>query len=88
MSKKTIINKFKTLFLMLCSKLDNMTVNVSEIMEGYRKPKHSYSFPNSHDLFFEIKSLNVKLAEDILTNNKHLVLDFDYFRMTALHWAA
>jgi len=88
LSKKTIINKFKTLFLLLCTKLDNMTVNVSEIVERYRKPKHSYSFPNSHDLFFAIKSLNVKLAEDMLTNNKNLVLDFDYFKMTALHWAA
>ena len=88
LSKGNILIKFKKFFLLLCSKLENMTVYIDEIIERYRKPKHSYFFPNSHDLFFAIKSLNIKLAEDILNNNKNLVLDFDYFRMTALHWAA
>ena len=36
----------------------------------------------------EIMPHNLKMAEDLLNSNKNLVLDFDYFKMTALHLAA
>jgi hypothetical protein len=88
LSKKLLYAKFKKELIFLSSKLNNISVYINEVIENYRKPKHSYFYPNSHELFFAIKSRNLKLAENILNTNKNLVLDFDYFRMTAIHWAA
>ena len=66
----------------------NMSVFLSEIISNYKLPKHSYSSQSTHKLIFAIKSKNEKLVNEILDNNKNIVLDFDFFNMTALHWAA
>ena len=88
LTKKNLFRKFKKVLIFLSSKLSNISIFLNEIIENYRKPKHSYYFPNSHDLFFAIKSKDIKLTEKILDSKKYLVLDFDYFKMTALHFAA
>jgi hypothetical protein len=88
LSKKVLHYKFKKFIIFLSSKLNNLSIYMSEIIDNYKKPNNSYYFPSSHELFFAIKSKNLKLAENILDNNKHIVLDFDYFQMTALHIAA
>ena len=88
LTKKNLFNKFKTALIFLSSKLNNISIFISEVIEKYQKPRHSYCFPNSHDLFFAIKSKNIKLVDKLLDAGKYLVLDFDYFKMTALHLAA
>ena len=88
MDRKALNTKLKKFIIFLSSKLSNISIFFSEVIENYHKPKHSYYFPNSHDLFFAIKSKNLKLAEKLLDAEKYLVLDFDYFKMTALHLAA
>ena len=88
LTKKNLFRKFKKVLIFLSSKLSNISIFLNEIIENYRKPKHSYYFPNSHDLFFAIKSKDIKLTEKILDSKKYMVLDFDYFKMTALHFAA
>ena len=88
LTKKSLFNKFKRSFIFLSSKLSNISIFMNEIIEQYRKPKNSYFFPYSHDLFFAIKAHNITLSEKILNSHKHIVLDFDYFGMTALHLAA
>lgn len=88
MDRKALNTKLKKFIIFLSSKLSNISIFFSEVIENYHKPKHSYYFPNSHDLFFAIKSKNLKLAEKLLDVEKYLVLDFDYFKMTALHLAA
>ena len=88
LTKKNLFNKFKTALIFLSSKLSNISIFISEVIEKYQKPRHSYYFPNSHDLFFAIKSKNIKLVDKLLDAEKYLVLDFDYFKMTALHLAA
>ena len=88
LTKKNLFNKFKNALIFLSSKLSNISIFISEVIEKYQKPRHSYYFPNSHDLFFAIKSKNIKLVDKLLDAEKYLVLDFDYFKMTALHLAA
>ena len=88
LTKKNLFNKFKKALIFLSSKLNNISIFLSEVIEKYRKPRHSYYFPNSHDFFFAIKSKNLKLVDKLLDSEKYLVLDFDYFKMTALHLAA
>ena len=65
-----------------------MTVYLGEILTNYKKPKNCYGFQATHDLFFAIKTKNFKLTNIILDKYKYIVLDYDYFEMTALHWAA
>ena len=87
-NKKSLFNKFKKYIILLYLKLDLMSVYLGEILTNYKNPKTCYSYYATHDLFFSIKTKNLKLANSILDNNKYIVLDYDYFYMTALHWAA
>jgi len=86
--KKLLFYKIKKYIILLNSKMQMMSVYLNEIISNYKLPKHSYSSQSTHKLIFAIKSKNEKLVNEILDNNKNIVLDFDYFNMTALHWAA
>ena len=86
--KKVLFNKIKKYIILLNLKIQMMSVYLDDIISNYKIPKHSYSSPSTHKLIFAIKSQNEKLVNEILDNNKNIVLDFDYFNMTALHWAA
>ena len=86
--KKLLFYKIKKYIILLNSKMQMMSVYLSEIISNYKIPKHSYSSPSTHKLIFAIKLKNEKLVNEILDNNKNIVLDFDFFNMTALHWAA
>ena len=87
-NKKALLYKFKKSMILLHLKIDAMTVYLGEILTNYKKPKNCYGFQASHDLFFAIKTKNYKLTNIILDKYKYIVLDYDYFKMTALHWAA
>ena len=88
MNKQALFYKFKKSMILLNLKIDAMTVYLGEILANYKKPKNSYGFQATHELFFAIKNKNYKLTNNILDAYKYIVLDYDYFRMTALHWAA
>lgn len=87
-NKKILFNKFKKIILLIHNKLKTMSVYLGEIIATYRIPKMCYGFFATHDLFFAIKTKNYTLANNILDKHKYIVLDYDYFNMTALHWAA
>lgn len=87
-NKKALFNKLKKYLILLKSKLTMMSVYLNEIIENYKIPTASYGFFNTHELIFAIKSKNIKLASNIIDNNRNIVLDYDYFNMTPLHWAA
>ena len=87
-NKKQLFYKFKKFIIHLSLKIDRISVYLGEILATYKNPKNCYGFPATRDLFFAIKTKNLKLANQILDNNKYIVLDYDYFSMTALHWAA
>jgi len=86
--KKILFYKIKKCIILLNSQIQMMSVYLNEIISNYKIPNHSYSSPSTHKLIFAIKSKNEKLVNEILDNNKNIVLDYDYFNMTALHWAA
>ena len=72
--------------ILLNSKLEMMSVYLDEIIKYYKVPNHSYGFPATHELLFSIKTKNLKMVNALLDKYKYLVLDYDYFYMTALHW--
>ena len=85
--KKLIYYKFKKFMILLNSKLEMMPVYLDEIIKYYKVPNHSYGFPATHELLFSIKTKNLKMVNKLLDKYKYLVLDYDYFSMTPLHWA-
>ena len=87
-NKKLLYYKFKRFMLLLNSKLDMMSVYLEEIIKYYKVPKFSYGFSATHELLFSIRTKNLKMVNSLLDKYKYLVLDYDYFSMTALHWAA
>ena len=86
-NKKLLYYKFKRFMLLLNSKLDMMSVYLEEIIKNYKMPKSSYGFSATHELLFSIRTKNLKMVNALLDKYKYLVLDYDYFSMTALHWA-
>jgi len=85
--KKLLYYKFKKFMILLNSKLDMMPVYLKEIIKYYKVPRHSYGFPATHELLFSIRTKNLKMVNKLLDRYKYLVLDYDYFSMTPLHWA-
>ena len=85
--KNLLYYKFKRFIILLNSKLDMMSVYLEEIIKYYKVPKYSYEFSATHELLFSIKTKNFRLVNNLLDKYKYLVLDYDYFSMTALHWA-
>jgi ankyrin repeat protein len=86
-NKKLLYSKFKNFMLLLNSKLEMMPVYLDEIIKYYKVPEHSYGFPATHELLFSIRTKNLKMVNKLLDKYKYLVLDYDYFNMTPLHWA-
>ena len=86
--KKYIYDKIKKSIISLYLKFINMNVPLDEILKNYVTPKNSFYFGFTKDLFFAIKTKNILLFNSIINSNKFLVLDFDYYQMTALHFAA
>jgi len=85
--KKLLYDKFKKFMILLNSKLEMMPVYLDEIIKYYKVPKHSYGFPATHELLFSIRTKNLKMVNKLLDKYNYLVLDYDYFSMTPLHWA-
>ena len=85
--KKLLYYKFKRFIILLNSKLEMMSVYLEEIIKYYKLPKFSYGFSETHELLFFIRTKNLKEVNKLLDKYKYLVLDYDYFSMTALHWA-
>ena len=85
--KNLVYNKFKKFMILLNSKLEMMPVYLDEIIKYYKLPKYSYGFPATHELLFSIRTKNLKMVNKLLDKYKYLVLDYDYFNMTPLHWA-
>ena len=87
-NKKILFNKFNKYIILLNSRLKMMSVYLKEIIATYKIPKTSFGYSSTHELFFAIRTRNYILSSKILDNYKYIVLDFDYFNMTPLHWAA
>lgn len=80
--------KFKKAVIYLMTKIKNLQVDISEIIKTYRLPRYSFACLRTRELIFAIRTKNLSSANELLDKYKFMVLDFDYFHLTALHWAA
>ena len=87
-NKKNLLEKFKEIIIKLSKYLKQLSVNVSEIINNYKFIKICLTYSQTRDLISAIKSKDISKCNEILDSYKFIVLDYDYYYLTPLHWAA
>lgn len=84
---KPLMQKLKRIIIRNVEYIRRLNVSLEEIFRKYKRSSIAFSYYKTEDLILAIRNKNYELCCDILNNFKHLVLDFDYFHYTPLHWA-
>ena len=85
---KTLLNKLKRFIIKKIVYIKHLSISLKDILNDYKISKIAFAFPQTEHLIMEIRNKNYNLCCNILDRYKHIVLDFDYFHSTPLHWAA
>ena len=85
-TKKPLLERFKNIIIKISSFLKTRNISESEL-RNYKLIDQSFSYPETSELINAIKIKNLDLCYHIIDNHKYIVLDFDYFYLTPLHWA-
>ena len=85
-NKKYLMEKFKNFILRISQYLKHRKIKKEEI-KRYKLIKQSFTYGLTKTFIDSIKSKNYDLCHSIIERNKYLVLDFDYYYLTPLHWA-
>ena len=85
-NKHSIIERFKRTVIKLSNFIKQRKIPEKEF-RNYKLIEHSFTYPETEDLINAIKIKNLDLCYKILDSHKYIVLDFDYFYLTPLHWA-
>ena len=86
--KSLIFQKFKKKLREINLINKYLKIPMSEIIKEYKISNQIYNFEETRILKFFIKVKNLKQVLNILKINHNLVIDFDQFHMTPLHYAA
>lgn len=62
-------------------------MDIQYVMKHKIFSKKPYEKPLSKELIHAAKKNNVEELRNLLEMNPYLVFDFDYYNMSALHWA-
>ena len=84
---KALMNKIKTLIIRNSEYIKLLDVSLEEILTRYKRSPTSFSCFKTEELILAIRNKNYDTCCEILDNYKSIVLDFDYFHLTPLHWA-
>ena len=85
---KPILFSLKRFIIKKMEYLRHLQINFKEIINNYKMSKTAFSYPQTEYLIMAIRNKNYDDCCDILDKYKHIVLDFDFFHFTPLHWAA
>ena len=85
---KPILFSLKRFIIKKMEYLRHLQINFKEIINNYKMSKTAFSYPQTEYLIMSIRNKNYDDCCDILDKYKHIVLDFDFFHFTPLHWAA
>ena len=86
-NKNPVLERFKMVIIKLSKYLGQITVSLSEILKEYKFIKVCFTYNATKELLSAIKAKKIDQCNKILNNNKHIVLDYDYYYLTPLHWA-
>ena len=86
-NKKALYEKIKSTIIKLSKYIKNLYVTIPEILHQYKIYKNCFSYSQTKELIRAIKIKNVNTCTKLLNNHKYIVLDFDFYYLTPLHWA-
>ena len=84
----SLLAKLKRFIIRKMVYLKHIQISFQEILNNYRLSKTAFSYPQTEHLILAIRNKRYDTCCDILDRYKHIVLDFDYFHLTPLHWVA
>ena len=84
---KALMHKIKTIIIRNSEYIKLLNVSLEEILTSYKRSPTSFSCFKTEELILAIRNKNYETCCEILDNYKPIVLDFDYFHLTPLHWA-
>lgn len=84
---KALMNKIKPIIIRNIEYIKLLNISLEEILTRYKRSPMSFSCFKTEELILAIRNKNYDTCCDILDNYKTIVLDFDYFHLTPLHWA-
>ena len=85
---KPLMHKIKKIIIRNVEYIKRLNVSYEEIIYKYKIYPNPFHFSKTEELILAIRNKNYDLCCDILDNFKYIVLDYDYFNFTPLHWAA
>ena len=62
------------------------SLNIPQVIKEYKYPDSCFKFSFTNDLITSIRRNNINACKYLLKKYKYLVLDYDYFHCTPLHW--
>ena len=80
------LEKFRRTIVKISNFVKQRKLNEEDI-SNYKLVKNSFTYPETKILINAIRHKNVKHCDYIIEEQRHIVLDFDYFLLTPLHWA-
>lgn len=83
-----LLGKLKSLIIRAAINFKRLNISIEDFYTRYKPNSISFNDENSKTLFFAIKTNNYSLITSLLYENRFLVLDYDHFKQTPLHWAA
>ena len=85
-TKKPILEKFRRAIIKISNFIKQRKLNEEDII-SFKIINTSFTYPETKSLINAIKHKDVNACDYIIEDKKYIVLDFDYFYLTPLHWA-
>ena len=84
---KPLLHKLKKIIIRNIDYIRRLNITFEELLHKYKRSPIPFHYFKTEELILAIRNKNYDLCCDILNHFKYIVLDFDNFHFTPLHWA-
>ena len=84
---KALMHKIKIYLIRNVQFIKRLKISYEELFYQYKRVSKPLEYHKTEELIMEIRNKNYEKCGKVLDDNKHIVLDYDYFHYTPLHWA-
>ena len=86
-NKKLLYEYYIKIIINLSKHFKHLSISLLELLNDYNMVKICYTYTQTKELISAIKSKDLNECNKILDKYKYIVLDYDYYYLTPLHWA-
>lgn len=87
LNKKQLLSKFQQKIVRLSSYLKFLSVSVKLIIDTYKIYKQPFKYNKTKEFIDALKTDEISKAYNILDKFNFIVLDYDFYHLSPLHWA-